>query len=338
MSAVQHMNVAEEEAGRRLDRWFKDHFPSMPRGRMEKLMRSGEIRLDGKRVKSNARIEAGQVVRIPPVDDEYQQPRDPYKELSPADKAFVQSLVIYEDKTLFALNKPAGLAVQGGSKTERHLDGLLIGLVEPGADRPLLVHRLDKDTSGVILVAKSSAYAAKLTGAFRSKSAQKTYWALCLGVPRPEKGTINLGLAKVAGGTYGERMMPANDPDFPEGEKPMSAITHYAVVARAAQKASWVALRPVTGRTHQLRAHCAAIGHPVAGDRKYGGPDAVLGGALSRSMHLHARSIEIPHPKGKGMLRVEAPLPKHMQASWDLLSFDTQEGENPFAELDGTDV
>jgi len=337
MSAVQHINVAEEEAGRRLDRWFKDHFPGLPRGRMEKLMRSGEIRLDGKRVKSNARIEAWQVVRIPPMDDEYQLPRDPRRDLSDKDKAFVQGLVIYEDSTLFALNKPAGLAVQGGSKTERHLDGLLIGLVKPGADRPRLVHRLDKDTSGVILVAKSGAYASKLTSSFKSKSAQKTYWALCLGVPRPEKGTINLGLAKVAGGAYGERMMPANDPDFPEDEKALSAVTHYAVVARAARKASWLALRPVTGRTHQLRAHCAAIGHPVAGDRKYGGPEAVLGGEISSAMHLHAQSIEIPHPKGKGMLRVEAPLPKHMQASWDLLSFDIQEGENPFAELDGTD-
>ncbi len=332
MSGVQKFEVTDAEDGRRIDRWFKDRFPDLPRSRLEKLLRTGQVRLDGKRVKSSARIVEGQTVRVPPLRDSDSLPKTP-EYVSARDREFVRSLVIYEDDAVIALNKPPGLAVQGGSMTERHLDAMLPGLVEEGAERPRLVHRLDKDTSGVLLLAKSGAYAGKLGKSFKGKKARKIYWALCVGVPRPEQGTINLPIAKQAGGQYGERMVPVTDetPElFSEAQK---AITHYSVVARAGQQSSWVALMPTTGRTHQLRVHSAAIDHAIVGDRKYGGPDAVLGGEISKQMHLHARSISLPHPR-KGQLVVEAPLPNHMVKTWSLLTFEENEGEGAFDELD----
>lgn len=333
MSGVEHVSVQPEEAGRRIDRWFKDHYPRLPRGRLEKLLRTGQVRLDGKRIKSNARIEAWQVVRVPPLkQDDHKQFEGP-KPLSDKDCGYIRSLVIYEDKAVIALNKPAGLAVQGGSKTERHVDGLSPGLVTEGEQHPKLVHRLDKDTSGVLLLGKTSAYASKLAKTFKSREVKKTYWALVHGVPRPAKGTINLAIAKVAGGPYGERMVSELDPELPEDAKRLSAITHFAVVARAGQRHSWIALRPETGRTHQLRAHCAAIGHPIVGDRKYGDPELQAGGEISERMHLHARSLDFRSPLG-GRTRVEADLPKHMEETWTLLAFEIEDAANIFDELD----
>ncbi|TNE56898.1 MAG: RluA family pseudouridine synthase [Alphaproteobacteria bacterium] len=335
MSAVEHVSVQPEEAGRRLDTWFKDHFPRLPRGRLEKLLRTGQIRIDGKRVKSNVRLEAWQVVRVPPLKQDDDKAFKGPKPVGAEDRAFMQGLVLHEDKAVIALNKPAGLAVQGGSKTERHLDGLLAGLVPEGAERPRLVHRLDKETSGVLLVAKSSAYAAKLGKNFKSRQARKTYWALVKGVPRPEQGTIRLGLAKLGGGAGGERMVAENDPQAPEaGVDWLAAVTHYSVIAQAGQRYAWLALRPETGRTHQLRAHLAAIGHPIIGDFKYGREEAEVGGDMPGGMYLHARAIEVPSPLG-GTLAVEAPLPPHMAQAWALFAFEAEDAEGAFDLLDG---
>lgn len=322
MSRVQNKAITLDEQDMRLDRWFHQHFPALGHGRLEKLLRKGEIRVDGRRAKANQRLTAGQNIRIPPIDDSVTvSPRA--ADVSPADAKLLQDAVLFKDDDVIAINKPPGLAVQGGSGVDRHLDGMLDALCF-GKERPKLVHRLDKDTSGVLLLARSSKAARQLTAAFRDRSAEKIYWALVAGVPALRQGKIDMPLAKIAV-TGGERMMADDD----EGK---SSVTYYQVIDTAGRKAAWLALMPLTGRTHQLRAHCAAIDTPVVGDGKYGGEKGFLTGAISRKLHLHARQIDIPHPAG-GRIKVSAPLPPHMRTSFELFEFDERAGGDPFAEL-----
>ncbi len=332
MSGVTKQEVDAAFDGRRIDRWFKDRYPDLPRSRLEKLLRTGQIRLDGKRVKSSSRLEEGQIIRVPPIETTGKRPA---LKVSDKDRGFIRSLVIYEDDDMIAINKPPGLAVQGGTGTERHVDGMLEGLVPRNGDRPKLVHRLDKDTSGVLLLAKTAKSAKFLTDKFRGKEARKLYWALVAGVPRPRKGTINLALAKQGGGKYGERAMPVyNDEEDPALlADAKQAVTNYAVIEEAGQRASFVVFWPETGRTHQLRAHAAAIGHPIAGDVKYGEEKAVIGGEIENRMHLHAYSLSIPHPDGH-QVNLVAGLPPHMKKTWRLFCFDEVLEEDPFE--DGT--
>ena len=303
--------VEKDDDGARLDRWFKRHYPGVSHVQLEKLLRKGEVRLDGKRAKAGDRVAAGQAVRVPP-QAANAQPRDRRQHAKPAaanhDKNFVQSLVIYRDSSTLVLNKPPGLATQGGSGITRHIDGMLDTLAFGRTQRPRLVHRLDRDTSGVLVVARTVPAAAALAESLRRRDASKIYWALTKGVPRPHRGTIKLALAKEGGhGPHGrdERMAPA-DRDV-EGAKP--AITDYAVMGQAGQEYAWLAVKPVTGRTHQIRVHLAAIGHPIVGDFKYGGAAARGLGEIADRLHLHARAIDIAHPDG-GRLRVAAPLPR----------------------------
>jgi 23S rRNA pseudouridine955/2504/2580 synthase len=327
--------VAGEDAGIRLDRWFKRHYPGLAHGPLEKLLRTGQVRVDGKRVKASERLEAGQAVRIPPQlknDTLHSTKFPPATSLKPADKKFIQGLVIYEDSSLFVLNKPSGLATQGGSGITRHLDGLLEGLQGAKRQRPRLVHRLDRDTSGVILVARTVPAAAAISEKLRRRDAKKIYWALTRGVPSPRQGTIRLPLAKRAGfgpGGRDERMTGAGRDS--EGAQP--AITHYAVMGSAGNEYAWVALKPVTGRTHQLRVHLQSIGTPIVGDFKYGAADARGRGELEDKLHLHARSLDIAHPQG-GRLTISAPLPPHMLHSWKLFDFDPNSEINAFAALE----
>ena len=326
MTGVQAIAVAPEDGEIRLDRWFKRHFPSLGHGRLEKLLRTGQVRIDGKRAQAGDRVSPGQVVRVPPLGALAPQASAPRAEraISERDAAAIRACVIYRDDDVIALNKPAGLAVQGGSGTTHHLDALLDALRFEAKDRPRLVHRLDKDTSGVLLLARSPAVAANLAEAFRHKTTRKIYWAIVVGVPRPARGRIELALAKLPG-RAGEKMAPAED-----GQP---AVTYYAVVEHAGTKAALLALMPVTGRTHQLRAHCAAIGTPILGDGKYGGGAAHLPGVPGpRLLHLHARSISLPHPR-RGTLAVEAALPPQLQETWRFLGFAEPDGD-PFAELE----
>jgi 23S rRNA pseudouridine955/2504/2580 synthase len=330
IGTIETVTVDGEDGPLRLDRWFRRHYPALAHGRLEKLLRTGQIRVDGKRAKAGDRLASGQAIRIPPLDAA--PPTAPIKprRLLPADEAMLQGAVLHRDEAVIVLNKPPELAVQGGTKSERHLDGLLDGLRFGNAERPRLVHRLDKDTSGVLVIARSAAAAAVLTRAFRDKTTRKTYWALVVGLPKPPQGRISLALAKGPGrnGSGRGRERVRADPD--EG-KP--AITYYRVVDHVGERASWLALLPVTGRTHQLRAHCAAIGTPIFGDGKYGGAAAHLDGPPgSRRLHLHARALAIPHPQG-GILRVTAPLPPHMRQSWEFFGFP-DDAEDPFAGLD----
>lgn len=329
MSTVSQINVAEDEDGLRLDRWFKRRYPSLTHGRLEKLLRTGQVRVDGARAKANVRLAAGQVVRIPPLGAELEPAPKHEKSISEEDAEMIRACVIYKDKSVLVLNKPAGLAVQGGTKTERHLDGMLDALTFEAKERPRLVHRLDRDTSGVIVLARNARAAAALARAFQQKDARKIYWALVVGVPSPRQGTINLALAK-QGGPRAERVFAAEKGD----EDAKNAVTHYSVVTAVSQKFAWVAFMPMTGRTHQIRAHAAAIGTPIVGDGKYGGVTAHPGGEIPRQLHLHARSLDIAHPDTGKRLYVEADLPPHMEKTWTLLGFDERDAKHAFDGLE----
>ena len=312
----------------RLDRWFRAHFPELGHGRLEKLLRTGQIRLDGKRVRANARLEAGQSVRIPPLGPA-QPPAAVQRErasrseadlLSAADRAWLERAVLYRDDDILALDKPAGLAVQGGSGQTRHLDAMLGALRFEASEAPRLVHRLDKDTSGVLVLGRSRRAARALTEAFRENAVEKTYWAAVLGVPQKAVGLIDLPLSKGLGGA-GERMLPAE-----EAGKP--ALSLYALAAGAGRKAAWLLLRPLTGRTHQLRVHCLALGHPILGDGKYGGREVFPRGLSGlKRVQLHAREIALPHPRDGTTVRIQAPLAADMAGTWRALGFDEAAGE-----------
>ncbi len=328
MSGVENREVSADEDGMRLDRWFKVHYPALNHGRLQKNLRGGQVRVDGARVRANTRLESGQSIRVPPMPDAPEREDKPKRALSRKDIQHVRSLVIFRDDHVLAINKPSGLAVQGGTQTERHLDAMLDALTFDASERPRLVHRLDRDTSGVLLLARTRNSATQLGRMFKTRDVKKTYWALVAGAPRPASGTINLPLAKT--GHAGEQRVRAVEIDDPKAQK---AVTHYATVANAGVTTAWVVLRPETGRTHQLRAHMAAIGHPVVGDRKYGDRHSNPGGEIEMRLHLHAHSLSLPHPV-RGKLELEAGLPDHMKRSWAFLNFDMMPEEDLFAELD----
>ncbi|KLI64270.1 RluA family pseudouridine synthase [Aurantiacibacter marinus] len=310
---VRQFTVAEDDEGVRLDRWFKRHLPKIGFGTVSRWARTGQIRVDGKRAKVEDRLAEGQVLRVPPGGEDRARTLRERKELTAEEEALAESMLITRTRSALVINKPPGLATQGGTKTTRHVDGLLDAYAGEDEGRPRLVHRLDKDTSGVLLVARSAASAAFFSKRFSGRSAKKIYWALVVGVPEVHEGTIDAPLAKQPG-TGGEKMHV----DLEEGQ---TARTVYRVVERAGNAAAWVELQPFTGRTHQLRAHMAAIGHPIVGDGKYGGQDAFLTGSVSRKMHLHARRLIIDAPKDE-TIDVTADLPEHFAQSMEHLGFD----------------
>ena len=322
---VRQFIVSDEDDGIRLDRWFKRNLPESSFGQVSRWARTGQLRVDGKRATPGDRIVAGQTIRVPPQGEEpAPAPRKPQRvQLSEDEISFVQAMVIEADPAAIVLNKPPGLATQGGPKTHDHLDRLLDGLVDEGAPRPKLVHRLDKDTSGVLLVARTPRAAAFFSRAVSGRTARKVYWAIVIGVPSVEDGLIDLPLAKQPG-TGGEKM-------HVDEEAGQIARTRYRVIERAGNRAAWVELQPLTGRTHQLRAHMLAIGHPILGDGKYGGQEAFLTGAISRKLHLHARRLRVDHPDG-GRIDVTAELPEHFAATLSTLGFDQSLGDLPLDE------
>lgn len=358
MASVETRKVEADEAGMRLDRWFHVHYPDLGFGHLQKLIRSGQVRVDGGRAKTNTRLEPGQAVRVPPlgagdgpgsagpsargepVSDAPRPGHGPSTSVSGGERAtsgrqggtrqsdgdFLRSILLHEDDQVFVFNKPAGLAVQGGSGLSRHVDGMLEALTDRKGQKPRLVHRLDRDTSGVLVVARTRLAAQKLAEAFRHRSTKKIYWALVKGVPKPRQGRISTWLAREEAA---ERMRVARHGD----DEASHAVSLYSVVENAGQKLAWLSMRPVTGRTHQLRAHAAHIGHPIIGDPKYFSADDNwdFPGGMQNKLHLHARRIVIPHPSG-GVLDVSAPLPPHMVQSWNLLGFAPDRGEDGDAE------
>ena len=318
---VETIEVKSSDAGVRLDRWFRVHFPDVGYAYLQKLLRTGQVRVDSRRVGANERLEAGAQVRVPKIvrDGKKTVPTlKPPLGLSKADRDRIERMILFEDEHVLVLNKPFGLAVQGGTGTKRHIDGMLAGMADRFGERPRLVHRLDRDTTGVLLVAKHRDAAAKLGRIFQTRSAAKTYWALVKGVPRPPQGKIEAPLVK-ASGPEGDRVRKAGPGEQAEA---MHATTHYSVIDRVASKAAWVSLKPVTGRQHQLRAHMALIGYPIVGDNKYGGDRSALAEQIEDKLHLHARRLVLPHPYTGGKIDVTAPLPEHMQKTWELLGLD----------------
>ncbi|MEF3366939.1 RluA family pseudouridine synthase [Methylocystis sp. 9N] len=347
-TGVTTATVSEDEAGMRVDRWFKRRYPTLALSHLAKICRKGEVRVDGKRVETSTRLEEGQKVRVPPLKIE--APASPaIRRADPEDARALKDMTLFEDKDLLVLNKPYGLATQGGSGQTRHIDGMLESLAK-GDSRPVLVHRLDRDTSGVLLIAKNRRMAAELGEIFRSRQARKIYWALVEGVPKPAQGRISLYLAKGAGmerpPSSGRRQpeqdgRKASPRDAQErmrvakhGEADAQhSLTYYAIVDKVAPRCAWLSMKPLTGRTHQLRAHAEAIGHPIFGDPKYGhrpedeirrrDPLRAMPDGLDRKLHLLARRLVLPHPGG-GTLDVTAPLPDHMKKSWEMFGFDVK--------------
>lgn len=350
MSGVQTIRISGDEGDQRLDRWLKKRFPQLTQGAVEKMCRTGQLRVDGGRVKAATRIEAGQEVRIPPLPEAQPAaaPAAPRPRIAESDQQMIQRAVLWKDEHIIALNKPPGLPSQGGSgQGSRHVDGLAEALKFGFKDRPKLVHRLDKDTSGLLLLARTDRIARALSEAFRARTTRKIYWAAVAGVPAPRMGTIRFGLVKAPGhgrGGEGEKMLAIHPRDIDKTEGAKRATTDYAVLDALGTRASWCALVPVTGRTHQLRAHMAEIGHPIVGDGKYGGSGqenlgdgwgAQLGGEISRKLHLHARSLSFDHPITKKRITLTAPLPEHMLRTWQALGWHENDvPDDPFAEAE----
>ena len=322
--AVVTMEVAPEDASQRLDRWFRHRYPGLGHGRLEKLLRTGQVRVNGKRARAGTRLAAGDRIRVPPLPDTGAARAERRVAAPPreADAEALRAAVLYRDTELIALNKPAGLPVQGGSRVARHLDAMLAALRFDAVEPPRLVHRLDRDTSGVLLLARHALAARTLAELFRARQLRKLYWALVVGVPRPARGRIDLPLAKRRVGA-GERVAAVD-------RGGARAVTDYALIEAAGRRLSWLALMPHTGRTHQLRAHAAsAFGHPIVGDGKYGG-EAAFPAGFERRLHLHARALALPRD-GRPPLVLTAPLPPHMAAGWRFLGFEPEPAGDDFA-------
>ena len=327
MAGIEHKQVESDEAGMRLDRWFKVHYPGLGFGPLQKLLRSGQVRIDGGRVKSDTRIQPGQMIRIPPMEvDAKAAKAGPIagRDLKhSSDHELLSRMLLHEDDKVIVLNKPPGIAVQGGSGINRHIDQMLEAWTSPKGEKPRLVHRLDRDTSGVLVVARTRGAAQKLTAAFRERDTKKTYWSLVMGVPKKREDKISTWLVKEQT-PDGDRMRIAK-----HGEDGADhAVSFYRIIEQAAQNFSWLEMEPYTGRTHQLRVHAAHIGHPIIGDPKYFEAEFnwAFPGGVQNKLHLHARRIDIPHPSG-GRLRVTAPMPAHMIQTWNLFGFDMTAGD-----------
>jgi 23S rRNA pseudouridine955/2504/2580 synthase len=346
MSAVQMLTVAGDEGEQRLDRWFKRRFPHVTQGAVEKMCRTGQVRVNGGRVKASDRVVPGMEIRVPPLPVG-EAPKPVESRMAKTDAGMIQDAVLWKDDHMIVLNKPAGLPSQGGSgQGDRHVDALAEALKFGYKEKPKLVHRLDKDTSGVLLLARTDRVARALSEALRHREARKIYWAVVAGVPHPRQGSIKFGLVKAAGrgrGGEGEKMLCVHPSKVAETEGAKRAQTDYFTLWFLGARLSWMALEPVTGRTHQLRAHMAEIGHPILGDGKYGGPGqenpgdgwgATSGGDISRKLHLHARSLTIEHPITKTMMTFTAPLPDHMARTWKLMDWkETDVPADPFASI-----
>ena len=320
MTEIKRHVVTEDEHDMRVDRWFKLHFPQVTFAYLNKLTRTGQVRVGAGRVKTNTRLMKGQEIRVPPLAFDTRPadaPKAEQKPLTTKERELFQSMILFEDQDLYVLNKPSGFAVQGGTKTHLHLDGLLMGLGAELKERPLLAHRLDRDTSGVIVIAKRRAVVSALGKLFASRNVKKTYWALVKGIPNPAQGRIDVALIK-ARSEEGDRMR-ASKPGEQEDEQ--TAVTSYTVLDKA-EGLAWVSLKPLTGRQHQLRAHMNHIGTAIVGDNKYGG-DLGLPANIENRLHLHARRLQFPHPR-EGLVDVTAPLPQHMAASFAALDFNTE--------------
>ena len=325
INSIENCKIETEDDGIRLDRWFKRHYPNLTHSQLEKLIRTGQIRLDGKRIKSNTRVHKDQKLRVPPIQflDTASKKIKSVAKVNDYDIELLRQAIIYKDKFIIAINKPAGLAVQGGSSTNRHIDAMLGGLKFEMIERPKLIHRLDKDTTGVLLLGRTSEATNYLSKAFKTRGVHKIYWAIVVGEPQQKHGKVDIRLQK-RGGTHGEKMVPSK-----YGKR---AVTFYRTIDQVKNLVTWLALMPKTGRTHQLRAHCAEIGIPILSDGKYGGNKSFLPNYGVKKLHLHAKAIKFPHPNG-GYFQVVSELSPHMKKTWNSFGFDEKQVVDPFEDF-----
>lgn len=298
--SVELIKVKEADDGMRLNRWFLKYYPNLTLGRLQKLLRTKQIKVDGKKAEASLKLATGQEVRIPPLKDDEALP-EKSKELSAKEIDFIRSLVIFKDNNIIAINKPSGLAVQGGTNTHFHVDGLLDGLCFENEERPRLVHRIDKDTSGVLLLARNRKTADAVTKAFREHRLPKTYLALVAGCPRQSEGEIKAALEK-----SGEKMIAGGDGQH--------ATTLYKVLDAVGEKFALIEAKPLTGRTHQIRAHLEYIGCPIIGDDRYFGTERKKYNLFADKLHLHAYKIDLSELYNKKVI-ITAPLPPHFRDS-----------------------
>ena len=309
MSGIELIKVKNEDDGIRLNRWFLKYYPGLGLGRLQKLLRTKQIKVNGKKAESATRLEVGDEVRVPPLDNE--KTEVVHKEVSAHDIEFINNMVIYKDDKIIVLNKPSGLAVQGGTNTLRHIDGMLEALKFGNDEKPKLVHRIDKDTSGILVLARTRKVAEVLTKAFREKTLQKTYLALVRGAPKKDFGTIKAPLEKIDGRVQ-----------IFEGGK--HAITEYEVLDRVSDRYALVAASPLTGRTHQIRAHMEYLGTPIMGDGKYFGTEREKSNLLANKLHLHAYKIDLSSFYGKTKI-IKAKLPDYFRESLSSLGLNFKE-------------
>lgn len=324
MIDVRHIKISQDDDGQRLDRWLKKNIAEISFVMAQKLIRTGQIRIDGKRVKPDARLSAGQEIRLPPMDARPEH-TDGYR-LRDEDAEMIIKAVLYDDGEIIAINKPSGIATQGGMSIARHIDGMLEALTGPDGVKPRLVHRLDKETSGVLLLARSAEMARRLGKMFQSRDMKKIYWAITSPAPIDMEGEIKAPILKSTSGPHKDRMIV----DVKEGQK---AYTNYEVMEVAGKKAAFVAFLPKTGRTHQIRVHAAHMGFPLLGDDKYGEKAAIEGPGITQRLHLHARSLQFQHPKTGKSMKIMAPLPQDLAKSWDALGFQKKPDHEPFADF-----
>ena len=342
LMSVKILEISALDDDQRLDRWLRRSFPQLTQGRIEKMCRKGELRIDGARCKASSRLKVGQAVRVPPLSNVEPKHLKSHKKINADDANAIINAVIYRDDYIIALNKPAGLATQGGSKQTKHVDGLTEVLKFGMDEKPRLVHRLDKETSGVLLLARTRQVAQYLSDAFKKKKTRKIYWAAVAGVPTPHSGTINYGLVKSSHKDF-EKMRCIHPNDIKRTDGAKHASTDYMVLTQLAKRGSWLAMVPITGRTHQLRAHIAELGHPIIGDKKYGsmsqqnlgdGWGAKLGGELSDELHLHARYLKLEHPITRKPIEIVADLPDHMACTWKTFEWSSRDFSNdPFLDF-----
>jgi len=323
MMDVRHIKVPQDDDGQRLDRWLKKNIAEVSFVMAQKLIRTGQIRVDGKRAKPDTRLVAGQEIRLPPMDERPEK-SDGYR-LREEDAEMIIKAVIYDDGDVLAINKPSGIATQGGMNIERHIDGMLEALITKDGVKPRLVHRLDKETSGVLLLARSAEMARKLGKLFEGRYMKKIYWAITVPPPNDMEGEIKAPLIKGREGPEKDKMIV----DEKEGQR---AYTNYEVMEVASRTAAFVAFMPKTGRTHQIRAHAAHMGFPLLGDTKYGTKAAIEGPGITQRLHLHARSLQFQHPVTRKQIKLMAPLPEDLARSWDALGFQKKPDHEPFAD------
>lgn len=306
--AVKLVKVKEQDDGMRLNRWFLKYYPDLPLSRLQKLLRTKQIKVDGKKVEASLKLQAGWEIRIPPLEDKPQEKNKDF--VSDKNAELIQSMVIYKDNNIIVLNKPSGLAVQGGTNTFHHIDAWLPALKYEKEEAPKLVHRIDKDTSGLLVLARDRKNAEILTKAFREHNLQKTYLALVRGCPKKMSGEIKAPLEKI-----GEKSVVAS-----EGKK---ALTDYKVLDNVGDKFALIEAKPLTGRTHQIRAHLEYIGTPIVGDDKYFGEVKEKVSDITDKLYLHSYKIDLSSIY-KGM-KIKAELPKHFTEALETLGLEFKE-------------